>query len=260
MDLNLTGRRAVVTGASKGIGRAVSLALADEGVGLALCARDGGPLAEVAREIEGRGVPVHAAQADVTNESDVARFIRDAAAALGGIDILVNNAGGAIPGDFFSLTDEQWQADIDIKLFSIIRCIRAAHPYLKESDAGRIINIGAVFAHYPKPDFLAATTLRAAGHNLGKALAMQFATDGILVNTVHVGYIETPQWQAIHQRRAPDKSWADFLGQLAANEIPLGRFGKPEEVADLVAFLASDRSAYITGVDIDVAGGMGIST
>lgn len=260
MDLNLTGRRAVVTGASKGIGRAVSLALADEGVGLALCARDGGPLAEVAREIERRGVPVHAAQADVTNESDIARFIRDAAAALGGIDILVNNAGGAIPGDFFSLTDEQWQADIDIKLFSMIRCIRAAHPYLKESEAGRIINIGAVFAHYPKPNFLAATTLRAAGHNLGKALAMQFATDGILVNTVHIGYVETPQWQAIHQRRAPDKSWADFHRQLAANEIPLGRFGKPEEVAGLVAFLASDRSAYITGVDIDVAGGMGIST
>jgi NAD(P)-dependent dehydrogenase (short-subunit alcohol dehydrogenase family) len=260
MDLNLTGRRAVVTGASKGIGRAVALALADEGASLAVCARDGGPLAEVAREVESRGVPVHADRADVTNETDVDRFIEDAAAALNGIDILVNNAGGAIPGDFFSLTDEQWRTDIDIKLFSMLRCIRTAYPYLQNSSAGRIINIGAVFAHYPKPNFLAATTLRAAGHNLSKALAMQFATDGVLVNTVHIGYVETPQWQAIHQRRAPDKSWADFQAELAAGEIPLGRFGKPEEVAALVTFLASDRSSYITGVDIDVAGGMGIST
>src|SRR5205085_2336963 len=106
LDLHLTGRRAIVTGASKGIGRAVALALAEEGVALALCARDGGPLADVAREVESRGVPVYAAKADVTSESDVARFVKDAAAALGGIDILVNNAGGAIPGDFFSLTDE----------------------------------------------------------------------------------------------------------------------------------------------------------
>ena len=260
MDLNLTGRRAVVTGASKGIGRAVALALADEGVALALCARDGGPLADVAREVETRGVPVHSFKADVTSDTDAARFIDNAASALGGIDILVNNAGGAIPGDFFTLTDEQWQADIDIKLFSLVRCIRAAYPHLQNSTAGRIINLGAVFAHYPKPNFLAATTLRAAGHNLGKALAMQFATDKILVNTVHIGYVETPQWQTIHQRRSPDKSFAEFQAQLATSEIPLGRFGKPEEVAALVTFLASDRASYITGVDIDVAGGMGISS
>jgi 3-oxoacyl-[acyl-carrier protein] reductase len=180
-----------------------------------------------------------------------------AADSLGGIDILVNNAGGARPGNFETLTDEDWRADLDVKLFSMIRFTRAAVPHMRAAGGGRVININAVFGRSPDPAFFATSVNRAACLSLTKSLAIEFAPDGILVNSVNIGFVVTPQWRTIHSKVAPELSEEEFFERLAAEHVPVGRFGRPEEVAGLVAFLAGERASYITGASIDVAGGMG---
>jgi NAD(P)-dependent dehydrogenase (short-subunit alcohol dehydrogenase family) len=264
MDLGLAGRRAIVTGGSKGLGKAIAARLAAEGAAVTICSRNTAELEATAAELrklpadsgDGPG-QVTAMVCDVTAPDQVAAFIEAAAAAMGGIDILVNNAGGARPGQFGTLTDEDWHADIEVKLFAQIRCTRAALPHLRRSQAARVININAVYARYPDPVFLASSVNRASCLSLSKALSIELGRDGILVNSVNVGLVQTPQWHHIHQLRAPDIPAEDFFGRLAAAEVPLGRFGQPDEVASLVTFLASDRASYIAGASIDVAGGMG---
>lgn len=257
MELGLTGRKALVTGGSKGLGRAIALELAREGVDVAICARHADEVERTADELRALGGKVHAQVADVTDPAQVDDFVDGAAQALGGIDVLVNNAGRAHPGSFETLSDDDWQADVDVKLFSMIRCSRAALPHLRRRGGGRIINIGAVYAKYPDPTFFATTVVRASCQNLSKALAIQLAPDNVLVNIVNIGFVVTPQWQNIHARRAPDVPQEQFFHDLAAAEVPLGRFGHDDEVSGIVAFLASDRASYITGASIDVAGGMG---
>jgi len=257
MDLGLTARRAVVTGGSKGIGLAVARELATEGASVAICARNPGEVQAAANELMALGGTVHTSVTDVTRPDEVAAFIAGAADALGGIDILVNNAGAAHPGSFETLTDEAWQGDIDVKLFSQIRCTRAALPHLRASDAARVININAVYARYPDPAFFATTVNRAACLNFSKALAIEFGPENILVNSVNIGFVATPQWENIRQRRAPDLSEDAFFATLASEEVPLKRFGGVDEVSGIVAFLASSRASYLTGTSIDVAGGMG---
>lgn len=257
MKLGLEGRRAIVTGGSKGIGQAIAAELGAEGALVSMCARNEEQVLEAAAALRKGGADVYAWAADVTDPADVQRFVADAAAAMGGVDILVNNAGGAHPGNFETLTDEDWRRDIDVKLFSQIRCTRAALAHLRRSTAARIININAVYGKYPDPSFFATTVDRAACLNLTKALAQEFGPEGILVNSVNIGFVATPQWDNIRRRRAPEKSADEFFSAMAASEVPLGRFGTVEEVSGLVAFLASDRASYITGAMIDVAGGMG---
>lgn len=257
MDLGLTGRRAVVTGGSKGLGRAIAAELLAEGAAVVICSRDQAELDRTAAELAEGGGTVTALACDVTDPGQVESFIADAASALGGIDILVNNAGAARPGRFEELTDADWQADIETKLFSQIRCTRAALPRLRRSEAPRVININAVYGRYPDPVFMATSANRASCLGLAKALSMELGHDGILVNSVNIGFVVTPQWENIRARRAPDVPADEFFGQLAAAEVPLGRFGRADEVAGIVAFLASDRASYITGASIDVAGGMG---
>ena len=256
MELGLAGRRAIVTGGTKGIGRAVVEELLAEGVAVAFCARNSDEVKLAEEELAGRG-DVAGWVTDVTDPNAVQSFVDAAAERLGGLDILVNNAGAAHPGNFETLTDEDWHGDLDVKLFSQIRCTRAALPYLRQSQSPRVVNVNAVYAKYPDPNFFATTVNRAACLNLTKALAQQYGPEKILVNSVNIGFVVTPQWENIRRRRAPDSTQEEFFAELARVEVPLGRFGSVDEVSGVIAFLASDRASYITGASIDVAGGMG---
>jgi NAD(P)-dependent dehydrogenase (short-subunit alcohol dehydrogenase family) len=272
MDLGLAGRRAIVTGGSKGLGKAIAAELLAEGAQVAICSRNAAELEATAAELResarvgpagsGPAGNVVALPCDVTDPAQVTEFMDAAASALGGggdggIDILVNNAGGARPGRFDSLTDADWQGDFEVKVLSQIRCTRAALTRLRQSPGPRVININAVYARYPDPAFLASSVNRASCLSLAKALSIELGHEGILVNSVNIGFVTTPQWDNIHRRRAPDTPAGEFFARLAAEEVPLGRFGRPDEVAGIVAFLAGDRASYITGASIDVAGGMG---
>ena len=253
MKLGLEGRRGLVTGGSKGLGEAIARELVAEGARVAICSRNE---QEVQATAEAIGAE-YAQTADVADPEQVRDFVARSAEALGGIDFLVNNAGRAHPGTFEMLSDENWMADLDVKLFSLIRCSREVLPHMRAAGGGRIVNIGAVYSRYPDPTFFATSVNRAAGNSFTKTLALEVAKDNILVNGVNIGFVVTPQWENIHQQRAPELSQEEFFDRFARQEVPLGRFGTPEEVSGLVAFLLSERASYITGASIDVAGGMG---
>ncbi len=251
LDLGLTGKVAIVTGGSEGLGRATAMRFAAEGCHVVICARRKDVLERAAEAIRKQtGVPVLARPADVTRSSDVEAVVNAAVAAHGGVDILVNNAGTSMAGPFESMDDAAWAADIEVKLIAAIRFCRLVIPEMKKRGGGRIVNITTVGGKVPVARALPTSVTRAAGINLTKSLANEYAPDHILVNTVCLGLVKSAQWE----RRA--KGDLDGYYREVAKRVPVGRVGEAEEFADLVAFLCSARAAYITGTAINFDGGM----
>ena len=252
MDLELKNKVAIVTGGSQGIGRATALRLAGEGASVVIAARGRELLDQVAGEIRAAGGSVAAVQADVSRAEDCAKLVAEAVKAFGRLDILVNNAGTSATGEFESVTDAIWQADFELKLFAAIRLARLAIPHMKQQGGGRIVNITNIGAKQPRAKSMPTTVTRAAGLAFTKALSKEFAPHKILVNTVCIGLIRAGQ----HERKAAKAGIA--VEQLYANmakDIPLGRVGRAEEVANAIAFLASGAASYITGTSINLDGG-----
>jgi NAD(P)-dependent dehydrogenase (short-subunit alcohol dehydrogenase family) len=253
MQISLAGRSAMVTGGSKGIGLAVAREFAASGADIAIVARGREALEAAVASIRARTQSrVVGVQGDVAKAADVARIYDEAMAALGKIDILVNNAGTSRNTPFLQLTDELLQGDLDQKLFAALRMTRLVWPQMLERRWGRVINVLNIGAKAPRPGSMPTSFARAAGMALTKVLAGEGAAHNVLVNALLVGLIESNQ----HVERAARTGVAldDYLRN-GAKEIPLGRFGKPEEFANLACLLASDAGAYITGTAINVDGG-----
>lgn len=252
MDLELAGKVAIVTGGSQGIGKAAALRLAQEGASVVIAARGRERLEQVAAQISAAGGKVAAVQADVSRAEDCARLVAEAVKAFGRLDILVNNAGTSATGEFELVTDEIWQADFELKLFAAIRLARLAIPQMQQQGGGRIINITNIGAKQPRAKSMPTTVTRAAGLAFTKALSKEFAPQQILVNTICIGLIRAGQ----HETKAAKAGIP--VEQLYADrgkDIPLGRVGRAEEVANAIAFLASGAASYITGSSINLDGG-----
>jgi NAD(P)-dependent dehydrogenase (short-subunit alcohol dehydrogenase family) len=253
LELSLAGKVALITGGSDGLGRAAAARLLAEGARIAICARRKPHLETAAAELRAAsGGEVLAVTADVSRAEDCRRFVDAAAAAFGGVDILLNNAGASAAHGLEELDDAAWQADIDLKLMAAVRLCRAVVPIMRERGGGAIVNTTIVGGKAPAARALPTSVTRAAGINLTKSLANEYAKDNIRVNTVCLGLIKSAQWQ----RRAGTRPVEELYREIA-RRVPLGRVGEAEEYADLVAFLVSARAAFITGAAINLDGGMG---
>jgi 3-oxoacyl-[acyl-carrier protein] reductase len=253
LELGLKGKIAVVTGGSDGIGRATALRLAREGADVAVCARRQEPLEQTAAELRKAGAQVLAVSADMSKKADIDRFIKAVIERFGRIDILVNNAGTSARGKFLEIEDAAWSADLELKVFGAIRCTRLAVPYMKKQGGGRIINITISSAKQPGAESYPTSVSRAAGLALTKALSKEYAASNILVNTVCIGKIKSGQ----HVRRyTRDGVNAEDYYRQTAKDIPLGRVGEADEVANVIAFLASDAASYVTGTSVNLDGGI----
>ncbi|MCS6777903.1 MAG: SDR family oxidoreductase [Chloroherpetonaceae bacterium] len=255
MHLGLDGKIALVTAASKGLGFAAALALAREGVQIAICSRSEQNIHNAASQIrELTGESVLPIVADVTRPEDVARSVQETVDHFGGLHILVCNSGGPPAGTFESLEEAQWQQALDSTLFSTTRLIRSALPHLR--GWGRIIVITSTSVKQPIPGLLLSNTIRAGIVGLCKTLSQEFAPYGITVNNVAPGSFDTDRLRMLHERqaRAAGISLEEARRQAEAR-IPLGRLGRPEELAHAIVFLASEAASYITGQTLIVDGG-----
>ena len=257
MDLQLDGKIAVVTGASKGIGLAITRALVCEGATVVAGARTAGPDLP-ALQAEGRVIFV---AADLAGPAGPVALV-DRAAELGGIDILVNNAGAVTPrpDGFASVTDEDWDRSITLTLMAAVRTTRAALPQIARRGGGSIISISSVNAYLPDPLVIDYSAAKAALTNFSKSLSKEVGAAGIRVNTISPGPVETALWLGDHGvaqtiAHAAGTKPAEVAAQAAAGTVT-GRFTRPAEIADLVLLLASDRTANVTGADFSIDGGL----
>jgi 3-oxoacyl-[acyl-carrier protein] reductase len=257
MELGLEGKVALVAGASAGIGKAVAEVLAEEGCRVAICARDKESLERTSGDIQKTtGVEVLAVSADVSDPQQARHFVRQAASHLGGVDILVNNAGGPPTATFLGINDEQWMAGFRLNLLSTIVMTREAIPYMQKKRWGRVINIASVAVKQPIEGLIISNTVRMGVVGLAKSLSNEFARDNILINTVCPGYTLTDRVRSLAEKTAIERGEnpEGIIGEWS-RQVPLGRLARPEEIATLVAFLASEKASYITGATIQVDGG-----
>lgn len=260
MDLGLKGRTALITGAGQGIGKATALALAQEGCNIAICDLNKETLEKTANEIRELGVKVLALQADVTNAQDIENFVAGAAQEFGRIDILVNNAGTGRLSDLMSFPEEELRQNMELMLYAVIRLSKAVVPHMQKNGWGRIINISSVFGKQPG-GLLDYDLIKAADIMVTKDFANYLAKSNILVNAVCPGPIRTPLWEGPGQLGEQlggmlGTSIQDAIQWYAQQNIPLGRFGLPEEIANVVTFLASEKASLVVGQAINVDGGM----
>lgn len=253
MELGLKGKVVAVTGGSEGIGRAVVQRFVAEGAKVAFCARRKEPLDKLADEMRKAGGEVMCMAADASKASEMENFIEATVKHFGRVDVVVNNAGGSGQAAFASVLDDAWQNDINIKVFAQVRTSRAAIPHMKKQGGGRIINLNMVGAKQPGAAMFPTTVSRAAGLALTKGLSKELAPHNILVNAVAVGKIKSEG-----QERGAKRNNLSVEEHYARNSksIPMGRMGESGEVAQVIAFLASDAASYITGSCINVDGGI----
>jgi 3-oxoacyl-[acyl-carrier protein] reductase len=252
MDLGLAGKVAIVTGASKGLGFASARALLAEGARVVICGRTGATLDLAAQELValgGTAADVLAVQADVSREADLQRLVGQTVERFGGIDVLVNNVGLGKGGGLMDTPDDVWQQAFDQTLFPAIRASRLVVPHMQQRGGGVILLIASIWGR-ESGGRMTYNAVKAAEISLGKALAQQLASSGIRVNSIAPGSIlfEGGSW---HQRQQADP---EGIAQFVARDLPFGRFGRAEEVGDVVAFLASPRASWISGACVTVDG------
>ena len=253
LELGLDGKVAIVTGGSDGLGRATALRLASEGCKVAICAPSRGSSRGRGRGDRRGNLGRKSWRAAPTSARPPTSMPWSSATVdrFGGVDILVNNAGTSAAASLEALDDEAWQKDIDLKLMAAVRLCRRVVPIMRERGGGSIVNATIVGGKAPAARSLPTSVTRAAGINLTKSLANEYAGANIRVNTVCIGLLKSAQWE----RRAGNRPVEEIYAEMAAR-VPLGRIGEAEEYADLVAFLVSARAAYITGTAINLDGGM----
>lgn len=254
--MDLSGKTALVTGGSLGLGRAMASAFHSAGANVALLARRDGPLKDAQKEIEQNGSgKVGAYQCDVTDAAEIATVHKHVVAAMGPVDILVNNAGKSEAHPFMSISDEVWQADLDLKLFAAVRLARHVIPDMISKRWGRIINVLNTAAKAPPPGSAPTSVSRAAGMALTKVLAGELAPHNILVNALLIGQIKSDQIQRAYDASDRSTSFEQFVAE-AGKRLPMGRMGEASEVAEVALFLSSEQASYLTGCAINMDGGL----
>ena len=259
MDLGLKGKRAIVMAASRGLGYASAMGLAREGCHLVICSRDEARINAAAETIrQATGAQVKALVADVSSSAEAKRLVDTAVAEYGGLEIVLHNAGGPPAGETLQMTDEQWQKAFEQNLLSLTRIARAAAPEMAKAGYGRVLTIASSSIKQPIPNLALSNALRAGVWGLAKTLSRELAPQGILVNVIAPGRIDTERIAELDQANAQTSGKTiDDVRKASVASIPLGRLGQPEELANLVVFLASQAASYITGQAITVDGAAG---
>ena len=258
MDLGLKGKKAFLAGSSRGLGYAVARFLALEGCQIVINGRDEGKLALASDNLLAEsGTQVKFCKGDASDPEQAEGLIRDAARMLGGLDLLMTNTGGPPAGKFEDLTDKTWQQAIDLALMSHVRLIRAALPYLRDSQSASVLTITSYSVKQPIPSLILSNSVRAATVGLTKSLALELGSEGIRFNSLLPGWTKTERVLEIMKFRAEQNgtSVEDEIGKITA-EIPLGRMAEPEEIGRVAAFLLSPAASYINGVMLTVGGGI----